>query len=342
VTVITRKIDGDVKQKSIESRDELLQFSLFIKCRFASCAFKVKANQPYTIVLSTYDPDVEGEWTGLVATKGRGQLVELKTSIPSSSLKGQWTTSNAGGCCDWNSWHASPQYLLTVADPITADITILQARTEQGLGLVGFHLFKTEREKRKVHDVSKKIYAAKYQNASTVTHHVPLDPGEYNIVVATFQPGYQTAYGVLVQGYGLQLKQLESDWHEQRLLARWRAPHLWGGCHNDGNPDYKKNPRIHFRLQSFEVSNFCLQVPQNSEVKGIGFYVFELNMSSKVLGNRVYASGFTTEREICRRVEIGPGDFALVPATYKKNIESPFEVIAWSSAPLTLTNLDSQ
>jgi hypothetical protein len=333
--------DGDTKQKSIQSRDEIHSLSLFIKCRFASCSFQAEANQPYTIVLSSFEPGIEGKWTGLIATKGRGNVEELKASLPSSSVKGSWGGITAGGCPDWNTWHNNPQYLLTVAEALEVDVTILQARNDKGeFGHVGFHLFKAEREKRKVHDPAKKIFVAKYQNASTVTHKVKLESGEYNIVPATFQPGWTCTFGVLVQGYGCHLKPITDDWIETRVGGRWRAPHLWGGCHNDGNPDFKKNPRFQFRLNQFQVSNFVFQIPQNSEVKGIGFYVFEINPSSKQLGNRVFASGFTTEREISRRVEIGPGDFAFVPATYKKNVEESFEIICYAGTTNTLVALD--
>lgn len=68
---------------------------------------------------------------------------------------------------------------------------------------------------------------------------------------------------------------MEGDWNENHTQGRWRSPNLWGGCHNDGNRDYINNPRIRFSLPSFEVVNFALQLPQDSEVKGIGFYIFE-------------------------------------------------------------------
>lgn len=43
----------------------------------------------------------------------------------------------------------------------------MQARTEHGLGHIGFHLFHAEREHYKVHDPTKKIFEAKYQNGAT-------------------------------------------------------------------------------------------------------------------------------------------------------------------------------
>lgn len=80
-----------------------------------------------------------------------------------------------------------------------------------------------------------------------------------------------------------------------------------------------------------------------------------LDTDNHSLGNRVFCSSFTTEREggplkillvrlvifsVVKRVEIGPGEFVVIPVTYKKNLEEAWTLLSFSTVPIQLTPVD--
>eukprot|EP01128_Nolandella_sp_AFSM9_P006737 TRINITY_DN3534_c0_g1_i2.p1 TRINITY_DN3534_c0_g1~~TRINITY_DN3534_c0_g1_i2.p1 ORF type:complete len:1010 (-),score=203.23 TRINITY_DN3534_c0_g1_i2:69-2660(-) len=344
-TVIKRLRDNKkFKQKSITDKSEIKAVSNFIKTRGGAVSFKAKPNQAYTLVFSSYLPNCDGHFYGGIFTKGLAEITPLRAALPSSVIKGEWIGPSAAGCPNHLTWHWGPQYLLTIDQDIEADITVLQPRVSNEVGQsgfkhIGFHLFPANPQQRKVHDPTTKLGDLPYKDASTVTHRVKMKAGIYNILPATFLPNQPSNYGLVVQGAGCQLTALSSDWQEKKIFGEWKGPHLAGGCHNNGNVDYTRNPRIKFMLSREGPVNFCLQIAEDSETRGIGFYIFKL--AAGVLGDRLFCSNFTTEKEVSKSTALPAGEYAVVPVTYKKGIEDGFTLIAWTDEQIILDNLDA-
>eukprot|EP01125_Pyxidicula_operculata_P004086 TRINITY_DN1585_c1_g1_i1.p1 TRINITY_DN1585_c1_g1~~TRINITY_DN1585_c1_g1_i1.p1 ORF type:complete len:1011 (+),score=266.75 TRINITY_DN1585_c1_g1_i1:116-3034(+) len=328
ITVIRKKNNDSYQIEGVSSRSEIHALSQFIKARESSVGFWAEANQPYGVVLSTFDPNVETRWFATVCSLGSCQVELANRKQASSSVKGEWSGVSAGGCPDWNTWRRNPQYHLEITEGGEKTVTIVQARREDGLIHAGYVIFPANPEKLPVVEKDKSVFQAKYINSSTVTNVVKLEAGLYNVMPATLKPRFETKFGLLVQGSGAELRPIDGRWNEAVVSSNW-TPELCGGCHNNGNADYTKNPIIHFHLDQPGSVTFVLQIDQHSPINGIGFYIFETDEIGGLV-NRLDRSDFKTEKEVSKRFQLQSGHYAILPVTYTKGQHGPFQIIGYS------------
>eukprot|EP01127_Copromyxa_protea_P006068 TRINITY_DN1587_c0_g1_i3.p1 TRINITY_DN1587_c0_g1~~TRINITY_DN1587_c0_g1_i3.p1 ORF type:complete len:922 (-),score=203.17 TRINITY_DN1587_c0_g1_i3:56-2821(-) len=338
IMVIQRDQQDDYRQEHLESRSKIVALSPYLNIRESSVSFKAQANQHYTVLFSKFLPGVEGKFTATVCSQHSPvHVTPLMFSKPKTSVKGEWVGPTAGGCPNWVTWHRSPQYVLHVPKSQKVTVTIVQERREV-MNFIGFHIFPANPFKRDVLDPESYIFQCKYQNSATVSASPILDAGFYNILAATFEPGHEGKFGLVVQGEDCALHHNE-PWQVASLSGSWKKPALAGGCSNGGNQEWTNNPKIFFSLTQPTTVNVGLEIPKNSEIRGIGFYLFNTD-HTKTLGAMVGKSAFKTEKEVIKDFTLPAGDYIILPATYTKGVEGPFEVVCYSDvSPVFLSRV---
>jgi len=339
ITILKRKDDNNTLQESLESRSEITAVSKFICTREASVAFTGEPNQSYTVILSTYNPGIEGAWYSMVCSLGSAETVELSQKKPSTNtIRGEWAGDNAGGCCDWTTWRNGPQYFLIVREPGEKTVTLVQSRKQTKLIQIGYYIFPANKEKFPVLDKDTKLHCCQFLDSATVSNTYNLDRGLYVILPCTYRPEFETQYGLVVQGAGCELSDMPNEWSKSEVFGQWTAS-LSGGCGNAGNKDYVKNPIIHFRLGHDSIIYIVLQIEEYSEIKGIGFYLFTSDEKG-TLGTRLDRSDFKTDKEVVKRFEQPPGDYAILPVTYAKGVLGNWHLIVYSTNPARLRQVN--
>jgi len=203
---------------------------------------------------------------------------------------------------------------------------------------IGFHIYKANPERLKVVINEDVVHQCKYLNSASVSSEADFAPGLYNIVPATFKPNCPTSFGLVVQGDGVQLMPITGDWQYTCHSGQW-TPTLCGGCHTNQNRDYINNPIVYFQVSRPGTFNFVLQIDTYSEIKGIGFYLFAAD-ASKTLTNRLQVSPFKTEKEVAKRFELQPGHYAILPATYNKGVQGPWQLLCYSTEPIRMQQIN--
>jgi len=301
-------------------------------------AFTADAGQAYTLVLSTYDPQVEGKWYATVCSFGGPvDVIEINEKKPTTTVKGEWSGEGAAGCIDWNSWRNGKQFHLRIDQEGPKLITIVQSRKEPATNMaqMGFVIFPAEEHNMAVVDKSVITHQTKYLNGATVSETVNLKTGLYCILPCTYRPFFENKWGLAVQGAGCSLSEIPSQWNKTYTFGQWTAE-LSGGCHNNNNRDYLKNPMVFFTLTSPAACNFVLQVDQESNVSGIGFYIFAAE--NKTLTNRIDRSDFKTEKEVFKKWDLQPGNYGVLVTTYNKGVVGSWRLYCYSTAPIQFTN----
>lgn len=341
VTVLHRDQKDNHRQEVLKSRAQVKAISKFVNIREALASFEVEANEEYSVIVSSYLPNYEGNWNIRFCSQGPLEATHLTTTSSMTAVRGAWQGLTAGGCPNHLTWHRCPQYLLTVTKEMDATISIVQERIgDSFLNHIGFHVFTAHPEKKSVLDPSTSIYECKYQNASTVSGTVHLKEGVYNVVATTFEPGQEGKFGMVVQPAAASLKPIENDWSQYNVVGKWKNPSLSGGAPAGTAGEWKNNPRVWFEITTPTYVNFVLTL-KTPNIRGIGFCIVESD-KEKSKGNRIHVSPFKTDHEVVMHVGVmKPGCYIVLPCTYQPKQEGDWELMAFTSpSVITLLNLD--
>jgi len=338
IMVLARDQNDDYKQEHLDSREKVAALSQFLNIRESSVTFRADARQPYTVVFNRYLPNVPGKFIAHICAESCPlQVVELSMMKPKTTVKGEWKGASAGGCPNWLTWHNCPQFLLHLQKSNTVTVTIVQER-KPTMAYIGFHIYPANDKKMPVLDPQAYVFQAQYLNGATVSSHVKLDAGYYNLVAATFDPGFEGKFGVVVQGEGASLTEMKK-WQVASIHGNWTLPDRAGGCNSGGNTDWPKNPKVWFRIQQPRLVNIGLEVEQNSPIRGIGFYVHQSD-DSKSIGKLVGKCAFKTEKEVTTSLQLPAGCYIIIACTHAKGVEGPHKVIVYTEdSPIVLQDV---
>jgi len=275
----------------------------------------------------------------MICSLGSAEVVELNQKKPTTkTLRGEWVGTKAAGCCDWTTWRNGTQYFLVVREAGEKTVTLVQSRKQQKLVQIGYYIFPANKEKLPVLDKDTKLHGCQFLDGATISNSYNLERGLYTILPCSFRPDFETQYGLVVQGAGCELSAMHNDWCKSEIYGQWTAA-LSGGCGNAGNKDYIKNPIIHFRLGQDSVLYLVLQIEEYSEIKGIGFYLFTSDEHGS-LGTRLDRSDFKTDKEVVKRFEQPPGDYAILPVTYTKGVQGNWHLLVYSTTQTHLRQVN--
>jgi len=218
-------------------------------------------------------------------------------------------------------------------------VTIVQARKAGDMAQIGYYIFPANVEKLPIVDKDTKLHSCQFLDSATVSNSYNLERGLYVVLPCTYRPEFDNKYGLVVQGAGCELKPIPTNWARGVVTGQWTEA-LCGGCGNNNNKDYVKNPIIHFRSNGPKtVVNFVLQIDQYSEIKGIGFYIFESDDHGELL-KRLERSDFKTEKEVTKRFELVAGNYAVLPVTYTKGDQGSWTLLSFSTEPIVMRQVN--
>jgi len=276
-------------------------------------------------------------WARLFAWFCRRRRTQSKK--PTTTIRDEWIGDKAAGCPDWNTWRDGTQFYLIVREGGEKTITIVQGRKPGNMPQIGYYIFPANLEKLPILDKEAKIHSCHFSDAATVSSTCNLERGLYVILPCTYRPNFDNKYGIVVQGDGCELKPIPNDWVRSRISGFW-TDELCGGCGNNNNKDYVKNPIIHFRLHNPNtILNFILQIDHYSEIKGIGFYIFESDENGALL-KRLDRSDFKTDQEVMKRFELAAGEYALLPVTYTKGEKGQWTLFCFGTEEIHMRQVN--
>jgi len=142
-------------------------------------------------------------------------------------MQNQWRGVSAGGCTNHPTWINNPQYGITINQPCTLFVSLLQedirlARKGQNK-CIGLFLFKvpdnTQRIKQYDHTTTLIARPDAFVNTREVTKEINIsEPGHYVLIPCTFQPGHEASFTVTIYSDKKVLPHL--------ILGRGRVEHL--------------------------------------------------------------------------------------------------------------------
>jgi hypothetical protein len=178
---------------------------------------------------------------------------------------------------------------------------------------------------------------------------LPADPrypqDSFVIVPTTFRPGMRGEYEVVVytDDEAATLRPLpDTSWHHTAAKGEWAGKSA-GGSRN--NPSWVRNPLYSVRSSRDALVHIFLRQPNRPDppaggaYEGIGFYVAQDDASLE-LRDVVCESGFRRKEEVHAELRLEAGkEYLLIPMTYKKGVQSAFDLELFSDQPLAFAKL---
>ncbi|GAM26678.1 hypothetical protein SAMD00019534_098530 [Acytostelium subglobosum LB1] len=271
-------------------------------------------------------------------------------------VNGVWSSRTAGGCANSFAWRNNPQYLLSVSAATTLCISLRQ--TGEKLVHIGFYFVHANK------DVTKRLISMTRENLvpgvditflrnTEVSTKVKVEPGNYVIIPATFEPRQEGAFELEVSpsevGRALKLTEIlpDRDWRMVSGRYQWLGQAA-GGSFSGNSATWKDNPK--FLLDISVQSQITIVLGKEADVAKdiyIGFYVFKVvdkNMPYIYLTatNLVAKTNFLNGNEVVYSQSYAPGTYMVVPCTYDSRQEGTFSVLCYSESPINKTDLQDQ
>ncbi|EGG21714.1 calpain-like cysteine protease [Cavenderia fasciculata] len=269
-----------------------------------------------------------------------------------------WTGISAGGCANHHTWRNNPQFLLRVESRTSLTIT-LQQHASNNVFHIGFYVARANptQPERKLLQLARDNLVPGVDNSflrsSKVSNRVTLEPGNYIIVPATFEPGQEG-------GFDLELTSDSSndllstsitevlpdrDWRKiSDTSFEWRGNSA-GGSFSGSSATWKDNPKFMFELAvGGQVTTILSKNDDVSRDTYIGFYVFRVadrNLPYVYLTgpNLITKTNFINSSEVTHQHTYEPGIYIVVPCTYDANQEGSFAISCFSDVPINRIDL---
>jgi hypothetical protein len=170
-------------------------------CKYAAkttvstrCLLKM-ADGPFVLIPSTFAPGIEASFHLAVSGFGLGLTRFREDLWRVQSLQGEWRGPTAGGCKNYGSWVANPQFALYVEAPTAVVIVLCQTEKNNYHG-IGFYVLEQPTADS---SPARLIAKSKFVTAIEGALEVPLqNPGNYIIIPTTFEPGKEDYFSVTV------------------------------------------------------------------------------------------------------------------------------------------------
>eukprot|EP01122_Echinamoeba_exundans_P012765 TRINITY_DN5421_c0_g1_i1.p1 TRINITY_DN5421_c0_g1~~TRINITY_DN5421_c0_g1_i1.p1 ORF type:complete len:1244 (+),score=206.12 TRINITY_DN5421_c0_g1_i1:107-3838(+) len=264
---------------------------------------------------------------------------------------GEWAKETAGGCINHASWRRNPQFLIRVN--ATSDIHLFITQMLDPLQYIGFYLVKTDDPARKVMKISQSRILnsdTKFRKKSEIySGRLSLNPGNYVLVVATFEPNVLGKFSValLSDKQSLSFSPL-MDSNSSIVAGVWSAETA-GGCLN--SPSWIKNPKFLLRVKKACHATLVLTRSKDSksssaEVPFLGFYVFKGDQASASSLRKsdvvCKTKNFVDAVEVIEHVNLSAGNFVVVPCTFHPHFQGSFSFSAYGDGEFILEPLRTQ
>ncbi|KAG0050586.1 calpain 7 [Gryganskiella cystojenkinii] len=261
--------------------------------------FEVPPGQnEYTIVLSQHVKTRDLHITLRAYAVCEFELREIPNKYPiERKIEDSWTEETAGGSSYNAGFLNNPQYKLVVPvlpAPQTTTSVLFMLESPKDFAA---HVQLVNSQGKRVSCVwTKDIIAqsGEYRHGFCYCEATDLRPGQYTVVVSTFEPNQIGKYKLTIQshidlpltsipveGAGMFKKTLKGEWIQGVSAMGW---------HHHQSLSYAKNPHFHVPITEMTTFMVRLQTPDMNPMPKINITVFE-RLDEGVLGKEVSSSG---------------------------------------------------
>ncbi|KAG0267423.1 calpain 7 [Mortierella polycephala] len=303
----------------------------------------------YTIVLSQHIKTRDLHFTLRAYAMCEFELREIpKKYAIEYKVEDGWTEETAGGSSDNAGFLNNPQYRLVVPVPPAPQTTtsvLLMLETPEDFAA---HVQMINSQGKRVSCVwTKDIIAqsGEYRHGFCYCEATDLRPGQYTVVVSTFEPGQIGKYKLTMQSHiPLSLTSIPVEgagMFKKILRGEWVLGVSAMGWHHHQSFSYAKNP--HFLVPITEMTTFMvrLQTPEiNNPMPKISITIFE-RLDEGVLGREVCTSGPYTsvpQGAATEPTTLLPNQYGylVVVSTFEPGIAGKFVLYAYSDRALDI------
>lgn len=312
--------------------------------------FEVPPGQnEYTIVLSQHLKTRDLHFTLRAYAVCEFELHEIPNKYRvEKKIEDSWTEETAGGSSYNAGFLNNPQYRLVVPvlpapQTTTSALFMLEAPKDFAV-----HVQLVSSQGKRVSCVwTKDIIAqsGEYRHGFCYCEANDLRPGQYTVVVSTFDPGQIGKYKLTLQSHiDLSLTPIPVEgagMFKKILKGEWSLGVSAMGWHHHQSLSYAKNP--HFLVPITEMTTFMvrLQTPEMSPIPKINVTIFE-RLDEGVLGREVCSSGPYTsvpQGVATDTITLLPNQhgYLAVVSTLEPGITGKFVLYAFSDRALDIT-----
>ncbi|KAF9427135.1 calpain 7 [Podila epigama] len=303
----------------------------------------------YTIVLSQHLKTRDLHFTLRAYALCEFELKEIPNKYPKEKkIEGRWMESTAGGSSYNASFLNNPQYRLVIPvlpAPQTTTSVLFMLEAPKDFAV---HVQLVNSQGKRISCVwGKDIIAqsGEYRHGFCFCEANDLRPGQYTVVVSTFDPGQIGKYMLTLQSHiDLTMTPIPSEgagMFKKILRGEWVLGVSAMGWHHHQSLSYVKNP--HFLVPITEMTSFMvrLQTPEMNPLPKINVTIFE-RLDEGVLGREVCSTGPYTSIPQGVATDITtllPNQYGylIVVSTLEPRIAGPFVLYAFSDRVLDIT-----
>jgi len=264
----------------------------------------------------------------------------------------EWNEKTAGGSTNYPTWHNNPQYGIVVNSPDTR-IFFSLCQPDQRMNWnskydfsLGLNLVKTTDCKRKKFSIDNADIVVKmnYLNTRDVSMAAVLQPGQYILFPATFDPKQQTKFWLTIYSENPISIQKVPDQKSAAIKGEWRGSTA-GGCYNSAtwinNPKFLLTPAT--SPPGPVTVTLTLKQPDRNPLSYLGIYSCHWEGMNRLDRKAVHKTSqpCVNRREIAIELTIPPYEFpyVLIPHTFDAGEDGTFELSAHCTTPMNLEPL---
>ncbi|KAF8929585.1 calpain 7, partial [Dissophora ornata] len=302
----------------------------------------------YTIVLSQHEKTRDLHFTLRAYAVCEFELREIPNKYPiEKMIEDEWTEETAGGCSSEPGFMNNPQYRLVVpilpAPQTTTSVLFMLEHSKECVA----HVQLVNSQGKRVSCVwTRDIIAqsGEYRPVFCYCEANDLRPGQYTVVVSTFNPGQIGKFKLTMQSHvELSLTPIPAEgagMFKKILRGEWVLGVSAEGWHFHQSLSYARNP--HFMVPITEMTTFMvrLQALEMSPTPKINVTIFE-RLDEGVLGREVCSSGPYTpapQGVATEPITLLPNQYGylVVVSTLESGLAGKFVLYAYSDRSLDI------
>ncbi|CAG8512546.1 16685_t:CDS:10 [Funneliformis mosseae] len=282
----------------------------------------------YTIVVAQIEKAKSLDFTLKCYCMSKVILSEVPKNYP--NISGQWTSQTAGGNASNKTYLNNPEFRVSIMPPTSSDkarlLLMLEGPREHAIDV----RMVWSNGKRIASLVPKDILmkSTGYRNGFCYCEKDDVKPGDYTIVVSTYEPGLIGDFILTVASdvtFNVTPIPLEG-------AGMFKEGVNAVGCHRHN--DYYLNPSYHLKISEMIIVKIRLQTPEISPTPMIHIKIFE-KLSNNSLGKEVANSGHYASfvQGVCTDdIALPSSDqgYVIVFSTWEKNVSGKFVAYIYS------------
>eukprot|EP01129_Flabellula_baltica_P016099 TRINITY_DN842_c0_g1_i4.p1 TRINITY_DN842_c0_g1~~TRINITY_DN842_c0_g1_i4.p1 ORF type:complete len:864 (+),score=217.92 TRINITY_DN842_c0_g1_i4:513-3104(+) len=267
----------------------------------------------YVIVPHTFEAGLEVPFVLSIYSEKDTILEKLEGNPEYPTCQGHFTEENSGGCSNYASWTQNPQYCLEVKN--SKEIEILLQKTDGESTHIGFYVWKSNSRYKVYNKRENLILKSEIIKSDKVTGKISAEEGViYTVMPFSFEPGHVFQFSLSVLDHSASLLEVNERDYES-IQGEWTKEKS-GGSQN--NNSWKNNPVFPLIVHQDEELTVSLKV---EDPLPIGFYIMTPDLK-----DTVHRIKFVNGTEVSTTAKLPAGEYAILPATFKPDVQHKFEL----------------